>query len=115
MRLWLSSRVDTFLEERLVLDSQVGTAKNSVRDAKSRLKVPLVVDGWRTSNTEVVPQDGLQSGRKVAPFVGAAPDRGATVSPTSSNALGARASVQRHQHLDMRMHNSTHVRPVIFA
>ena len=109
----LSRSIDAFLEERLVLESQVDTPKDGAWDKKSRLKVALILDRWRTSKAEVGPQDSLQSSSKVAPLVGAAPDRRTTVPLSSHNALGACAPAQRHEHAQMRLHDRRHVRPVL--
>jgi len=60
MRLQLTRSIDALLEKRLVFYSHVDTPKDGAWDTKSRLKVALIVDGWRTSNAEVVRQDRLR-------------------------------------------------------
>jgi len=113
MRFQISRCIDPLLEERLVLDSQLDTPKDGAKDIKSRLEVVLIVDGLRTCDAEVVPQEGVLSSSKFSPLVGAAPDIGATVPPSSRNALSACAPAQRHGSAHVSLHDSRHVRPVI--
>jgi len=79
MRLQLACRINAFLEERLVLNSQIDTPKVGAGDTEPRLKVPVIEAREHTANTEVVSQKGVHTGRKVAAVVATAPRDGATI------------------------------------
>jgi len=113
MRFQLARRINALLEERLVLDSQIDTPKNGAGDTEPRLKVPVIVDRKQTANTEVVPKNGVHTGRKVATLAATAPRGGATKERSSGDALGARASAHLYEHIDVLLQHSSNVRAVV--
>jgi len=113
MRLQLSRSINALLEERLVLDSQIYKPEDGAGDTALRLKVAFIVDGRQPADTEVVPQNVVNTGRKVSALVATAPRSGAMILPSSGNAPRARASAPSHEHFDVRMHNSSNVRAVV--
>jgi len=115
MRLQLARSIIALLEERLVLDSQVYTPEYSAGDTEPRLNVSFIVDGRQPVDTEVVPQNVVHTRRNVAALVAAAPRSGAKILPSSGNALRARASARSHEHVELRMHDSSNVRAVVLG
>jgi len=115
MRLQLARRINALLEERLVHNSQIHTPTDGARDTELRLKVPVIVDREHTANTEAVSHSGVHAGRKVTTLVATAPRGGATIKPSSRDALGAHASAHRHEHIDVRLHHSSNVRAVVLG
>jgi len=115
MRLQLSRSNNALLEERLVFDSQIHTPEDGAGDTELRLKVAFIVDRRQPADTEVVPQNVVHTGRKVAAPVGTAPRSGAMILSSSGNAPRARTPAHSHDHVDVRMHNSSSVRAVVLG
>jgi len=113
MRLQLARRINALLKERLVLSSQIETPKDGAGNTEPRLKAPFNLDRKQTANTEVVSRKGVHTGCNVAALVATAPRGEATIKPSSRDALSARASAHRHQHINVRLHHSSNVRAVV--
>jgi len=115
MRLQLACGIDPLVKKGLVLDRHVDTPEHSARHTEPRLEVPLVIDGQKTTDTKVVPQNALQTSRKVTALVAAAPGSRAAIPPLSGNALGARALAYNHQHVDMSLYIGSYIRAVVLS
>jgi len=113
MRLQLPRSINALLEERLVFYSQIYTPEDGAGDTEPRLKVAFIADRRQPADIEVVPQNVVHTGRKVAARVATAPRSGAMILPSSGNAPRARASAHSHDHVDVRLHNSRNVRAVV--
>ena len=115
MRLQLARCLTAPLEGRLVLDSQIDTPEDGAGHTKPRLKVPVIVDGKQPANTELVYQNDVHTGRKVAALVTTALHGEAKIEPSSGDALGARTLAHHHEHIDVRLHHSRNVCAVVLG
>jgi len=115
MRLQLARSINELLEERLVFASQIYTPEDGAGDTEPRLKFAFILDRRQPADTEVVPQNVVHTGRKVAALVATAPRSRAMILPSSGNAPRARALARSHDHVDVRMHNSSNVVAVVLG